>query len=227
MLEGIDISEFQAPEAMKANQLFKDAKFVIVRASYGLSRDKHAATHAKQVIDAGKLLGFYHYAYPKYNPNPETEVDNFITCIKPYIGKALLALDWEGESLDYSADWAYQFLNKLRKKTGVVPLIYLQASHAKLAKYQKIADEFALWLAQYNSYSEPGIWKKYTIWQYSDKPLDKDKFTGDAKTWGQWAAIKNGSSAAAPVSPAAPTAKEKLEQADKLIHEALSELGKS
>lgn len=224
MLEGIDISEFQGPEAMKVSQTFQTAKFVIVRASYGTSRDKHAMAHAKQVVDAGKLLGFYHYAYPKYNPNPETEVDNFITCIKPYIGKALLALDWEGESLDYSVDWAYQFLNKLRKKTGVVPLIYLQASHAKLTKYQKIADEFALWLAQYYSEAQTGIWKNYTIWQYNDKPLDMDNFRGDAKTWSQWAAVKNAPVTAA---PAVPTTVEKLEQADKLIHEALSEMGRS
>lgn len=183
-LRGIDVSEFQG------RMDFSSYDFVIVRASYGRDEyDGMRRAHAEQALKQGKLLAFYHYSYPNYNADPKDEVDTFLYATEAYRGKCLYALDWEGDSVKYSPDWAYQFLDLLYKATGVMPLFYTFAAQAVQSKYRMIASKFPLWLAQTGVKNpDKTVWGKLpTIWQYAHRPYDFDIFYGTRGDWERWA----------------------------------------
>lgn len=180
MLKGLDVSSFQDEIS------FKGFDFVIIKASEGWNFvDPGLARHAKRAISDGVLYGFYHYARPDLGNAPEIEADSFISFVKPYLGKCLLALDWEQLSLNYSPKWALRWLNRVFAKTGVKPVLYIQGSEAIKSKYKIISDEdFGLWVAHWGV-DKPSFnnWDTYAVWQYRGSPLDLDYFNGDKNAW--------------------------------------------
>lgn len=183
MLKGIDISEWQniSPTA------FKDYDFIVIKATEGKTYDDpNMASHAQNAINNGQLVGFYHYARPENN-TPEEEVEHFLRIVKPYIGKAILALDYEGKALKYGSAWAVKWLDLVFEKTGVRPLIYLQGSQVK--NYKAVLEKnYGLWVAHWGVDS-PTIapWGFYAMWQYRGDPLDLDLFNGDRSAWEAYA----------------------------------------
>lgn len=174
MLRGCDISEFQS-----ANVDIDPYQFVMIRSSYGVgAQDKMMTKHAQRALSKDKLIGFYHYAYPAYN-NPEEEAKSMLSYIAPYKDHCLIALDWEGVSLEYPSDWAFDFLDYIASKTNATPLIYMSASVAKQSQWKEIAKVYPLWVAHWGV-NTPGLgqWGKYTMWQTSDSPIDQDVFNG-------------------------------------------------
>lgn len=187
MLKGIDVSSFQGSVNYGAYD------FVIIKASEGVNwKDPGLDRHLKGLFgtddptpQTDKLYGFYHYARPDLGNSPEEEAKSFLSFIRPQIGHCLMALDWEQESLDYSPDWALQWLDYVYRETGVRPLLYTQASQAKLDKYAGIARaDYGLWVAHWGV-SSPTYrnWQAWALWQYSDSPMDMDYFNGDAAAW--------------------------------------------
>lgn len=187
MLKGIDISSFQGSVNYGAYD------FVIIKASEGVNwKDPGLDRHLKGLFgtddptpQTDKLYGFYHYARPDLGNSPEEEAKSFLSFIRPQIGNCLMALDWEQKSLDYSPDWALQWLDYVYRETGVRPLLYTQASQAKLDKYAGIARaDYGLWVAHWGV-SSPTYrnWPAWALWQYSDSPMDMDYFNGDAAAW--------------------------------------------
>lgn len=183
MLKGIDISEWQniSPTA------FKDYDFIVIKATEGKTYDDPSmASHAQNAINNGQLVGFYHYARPENN-TAEEEVERFLRIVKPYIGKAILALDYEGKALKYGSAWALKWLDLVFEKTGVRPLIYLQGSQVK--NYKAVLEKnYGLWVAHWGVDS-PTIapWGFYAMWQYRGDPLDLDLFNGDRSAWEAYA----------------------------------------
>ncbi len=198
MLKGIDISGWQKGINVSA----VDADFVIVKATQGtwfVSED--FKRQADQVLASGKKLGIYHYAE---GTNYKEEADFFIKTIKPYLGKALLALDWESEdnksfgTQDFS--WCQGFLMYVSRITGVNPLLYIQQSI--MSKFKNIGN-YGLWIAQYANNLPTGYqenpWNEDSyscaIRQYSSTGnisgysgnLDLNKFYGDKKAWDKYA----------------------------------------
>lgn len=186
MLKGIDISTFQNPK----NTPYDDYDFIMIRASYGIGyKDDMMDQHVKNALAKGKLIGFYHYCYPNLGTAAANEADWFISVIKPYIGKAVLALDYEGSAFNIANPdvWAKAFLDRVYEKTGVRPLLYASASF--LPRFPKVQQaNYGLWVAHWGV-NEPSIkpWKFWTMWQYRGSPLDLDKFNGDKETWMQYA----------------------------------------
>lgn len=187
MLKGIDISSFQGSVSYGAYD------FVIIKASEGVNwKDPGLDRHLKGLFgtddptpQTDKLYGFYHYARPDLGNSPEEEAKSFLSFIRPQIGHCLMALDWEQKSLDYSPDWALQWLDYVYRETGVRPLLYTQASQAKLDKYARIAQaDYGLWVAHWGV-SSPTYrnWPSWAVWQYSNSPMDMDYFNGDAAAW--------------------------------------------
>lgn len=174
MLKGIDVSNWQ--KAMN----FSCYDFVIMKASEGNGYvDKMMKNHLSNI--GNKLYGFYHYARPDLGNSPEAEADFFISLIKNHVGKAMLALDWEGNSLNYSTTWALSWLRRVYQKTGVRPLIYISASQEWSGNYNQIAKEnFGLWVAHWKVVS-PMVknWKLWAMWQYDGDGLDRDYFNGN------------------------------------------------
>lgn len=182
-LKGCDVSEFQA------NMSFAKYDFVLVRASYGGGGvDAMVNSHADRALAEGKLLGFYHYAYPDFGNTPAEEASTFLSVVRSYFGKCLLALDWEGDAVRYPVEWAEKWLEIVQSETGTTPLFYTFAAEAEKVKYRELAVKFPLWLADWSgAYSRDTVWKAPTIWQYRGSPLDLDEFFGSRSDWEQMA----------------------------------------
>lgn len=184
MLNGVDIASYQSTSAT----LYKGYAFVIVKATEGRTYvNPKWKTQIKNAINNGQLIGLYHYCRPENN-TPAAEAKHFVDTIKEYVGKAVLAGDWEQTALKYSATWLLQFLQEVERLTGVKPVLYIQQSAISGGKYNAIAKAgYKLWMAQYNTRmsSSHGAWNEVTIWQYTSTggTLDKNHFYGTKEDW--------------------------------------------
>lgn len=198
MLHGIDISRYQ-----KGINIGKTgADFVIVKASEG-TQSVYATTkdQANATLLADKLLGLYHFARPDTGNTAAQEADAFVAAARPFIGKAILVLDWERGDLTDTA-WVKTFLDRVESKTKVRPLIYMSASVIRRANWSKI--DTGIWVAGYprnttviDGFTPPPFnyilkpWKTWTLWQYTSSGrlpgwnghLDLDVFNGTRADW--------------------------------------------
>ncbi|MDG4982036.1 GH25 family lysozyme [Lactococcus lactis] len=174
-MNGIDISSYQS----ELNAGIVPSDFVIIKATEGTNYINPTwKEQAGQVIQTNKLLGFYHFAS---TGNPITEADFFISVVKDYIGKAVLVLDFEAGAINaWGNIGARQFLNRVKEKTGINPMIYMSAEVTRQFNWSTISNTNPLWVAQYASMnptgyqSEPwtdgngyGAWSSAAIHQYS------------------------------------------------------------
>ena len=174
-MNGIDISSYQA----ELNAGIVPSDFVIIKATEGTNYINPTwEEQAVQVIQTNKLLGFYHFASVG---NPIAEADFFISVVKNYIGKAVLVLDFEAGAINaWGNVGARQFLNRVKEKTGINPMIYMSSDVTRQFNWSMISNTNPLWVAQYASMnptgyqSEPwtdgkgyGAWSSAAIHQYS------------------------------------------------------------
>ena len=205
-LNGIDTASYQA--GLKPHKVPMD--FNIVKATQGTSYMNPDFTRmASATLAAGKLLGIYHYAGGN---DPIKEADYFIAHIPGYIGKALLALDWEGMQNPAfgkkDVPWCKAFCDRVYEKTGIRCFVYTSKSVCRAHNWSAVAKDYPLWCAQYASnqrtgyQSSPwtdgggfGAWEKATIFQYSSKGnlpgwnanLDLDIAYLTKEEWEAWA----------------------------------------
>lgn len=200
-MNGIDVSNWQKGINLKE----VPADFVIVKATEGnyyISDDFER--QAKQVKEAGKCLGFYHYAN---GGDVKEEAEFFLNNIKDYIGEAILALDWESQNNPLFGksdfDWCKKWCDHVFNKTGVKPFIYIQQS--AMNRINNIGD-YGLWIAQYADMNPTGYqenpWNEgaYSchIRQYASTGrlngysgnLDLNKAYMDKATWNKYAGKK-------------------------------------
>lgn len=151
-MDGIDISNWQRGMDVAAT----DADFVICKATEGLGfTDPFYENFAGQVLGSGKLLGFYHFARTN---GATAEADAFVDAVQPYIGRCLLALDYEADAVDNGASWALEWLDRVTERTGVKPVIYMSKSVCRSDDWREVAGKYKLWAAQYPNYF-PGGWQ--------------------------------------------------------------------
>lgn len=192
MLTGIDVSHWQG------RMDFSPYDFVIMKASEGngykdpMLDEHYNILHGSRdgKPDTSKLYGFYHYARPDLKNTPQQEADCFLSFVNAHIGTAIIALDWEGKSLAYSPDWAYDWLDYVFFNTGVRPLLYISASEENTGKYEKIMNaNYGLWVAHYGVNS-PRVkhWDFWAMWQKQGSPLDTNIFNGDKNAFRKYAA---------------------------------------
>lgn len=178
MLYGCDISHWQGDLFD-----FTDYDFVIAKASEGVTyTDPCFQLNMERALRDKKLIGAYHYARPENN-SAKDEALNFVKTVKPYVGKCLLALDWEATALKYPVEWALEWLLEVERLTGVVPLIYCSESYVK--NLGIIAENGnGLWCAKWGD-DKPKYnpFNVLAIWQYTSNPHDKDVFYGDERAW--------------------------------------------
>ncbi|WP_407893550.1 GH25 family lysozyme [Lacticaseibacillus sp. N501-2] len=169
-----------------------------------------------QIKSSPALKGFYHFAS---NGSVQGEADHFLAVVKPYIGKALLVLDYEPARP--SVAWAKAWLDYVYAKTGVRPLIYLGVAVENDYDWSPVIKAgYGLWVAQYNNYSAvQGYaprdlygslkhWPVMAMFQYTSsgylpgwgKALDFDAFYGDANAWNKYGAVSGKITAAATVA---------------------------
>ena len=206
-MNGIDISQHQKGINLAA----VPADFVIVKASQGASSSVYP-TFKEQIEEAdrlGRCIGAYHYA-SQGGAIPEAE--KFLKAVAPYIGRAILCLDWEkDQNVNFNnPEYAISWLKYVEQKTGIKPFIYMSKSVCR--QYSKVWDaSYPLWCAQYKLLApttyvdDPwtdtkgfGPWKDCTILQYSSKGrlpgysknLDLDKAYITAEQWLDYAGGK-------------------------------------
>lgn len=176
-MNGIDISKWQA--GIDLSKVPCD--FVICKASGGLGYPNFDFDRQiKQALSLGKLVGAYHFARDGYTgTTPEQEAAVFLKKVKPYIGKAVLVLDWEADAVKLGVGWAKRWLDYVFKETGVTPFLYSYWAEAKQKKWAEVAKTYPLWVAQYASGYTP------VRGYLSDPPGEKD-----VGCWGKNIAIR-------------------------------------
>lgn len=196
-LNGIDISKWQA--GIDLSNVPGD--FVIVQHSFGNSIQPTFEGQINSALNAGKLIGVYHFI-----TGDNGEIDTFINGIEPYVGRAIIALDWENDYNSAYGDWGYlsNFAQQIINRTGVRPIVYGSADIYPQLKSQ-ISDPLncGLWIAQYANMNATGYqsnpWNvgnyDMCLFQYASTgslngyggSLDLDMFLGDRDAWGAYA----------------------------------------
>lgn len=198
-LNGIDVSSWQEGINIAA----VPADFAIVKATQGTNYVSPVfRAQADATLNSGKLLGIYHYIS---GGNWQAEAEYFVNAVKDYVGRAVLALDFESGDNSAYGDTAYlqRCAQTVYNLTGVHPLLYgSQRDYGRLAQVSK-ATNCGLWIAQYPNYERTGYqdtpWNEgaydCAIRQYSSAGalpnyggnLDLNKFYGDAAAWQAYA----------------------------------------
>lgn len=196
-LRGIDISSWQSSLYVPS----VDADFVIVKATQGTwYTNPSYSRHAAQTVSSGKLLGIYHYAE---GGSVAAEAEHFIDAAGPYIGEAVLVLDWESQDNPgywQQGSWVKSWCDYVYQRTGVKPMVYVSAS---IMGYMANIGDYGLWIAQYASMNATGYqstpWNEgaYTcaMRQYTASGLvsgyggylDLNKFYGNRDAWMKYA----------------------------------------
>lgn len=182
MLFGIDISNWQS-----VTPIDKAPDFVIIKASEGVGwTDSRLIQHTSDAEANNKLLGFYHYARPELGNSGAEEANYFLSVIRPYIGKAVLALDLEGNALNYAnrVAWVHSFMDTVYHDTKVRPLLYVQGSHAQEFKTMCMSTNTGVWAASNESFYN-GM--TIAIQQNVHDNLDYDTFFGSKDDWMKYA----------------------------------------
>lgn len=211
-LNGIDVASYQT--GMNVGEV--DGDFVIVKATEGTGyTNPNLSGHAKQTLAAGKKLGLYHFI--RNDVGVQAQADHFLAKVKPYIGKAILLLDFENSPTDGSyienqagVAKAKQWLDYAYKQTGVRPLLYTGLACENTWDWSAVVKgNYGLWLAQYNRetvvngykprdlYGSLKNWKSMTIFQYASvgrlsgwgSNLDFNVFYGSKSDWDKYAGV--------------------------------------
>ncbi|AVW00912.1 lysin [Lactiplantibacillus plantarum] len=207
-LNGFDVASYQA--GMNVGEVAGD--FVLVKATEGIDyTNPEFNGHAKQTLSAGKKLGVYHFI--RNDSDIKQQADYFLTVVKPYIGKAMLVLDFEnttGSTIQNQAGvgLAKQWLDYVYQQTGVRSVLYTGISCETSLDWSSVVKaNYGLWIAQYNNYNvvngyQPRDlygslkhWKTAVMFQYTSTGrlpgwngnLDFDVFYGDEAAWDKYA----------------------------------------
>lgn len=164
----------------------------IIKATEGTSYiNPYNKQDAERVVSHNKLLGFYHYARPERGNTAEAEALNFLKTVRPYLGRAVLALDWEGGALKTNPQWARDWLDYVYTMTGVRPLLYVSEAYRQGVGAKVAPGNYGLWVAKYSK-KAPAVdpWKFKALWQYTSTPYDTSNFYGTTETWAKYAERK-------------------------------------
>lgn len=155
------------------------------------------------LISNGKPAGTYHYLDTM---GAVAEARHYVESVKPWIGKVVLAIDYEEGTLRMGTAYLKQCLDEVYRLTGVKPLVYCsQIQTLEAQDFSAIAGAgYRLWVAQYadnnpvrgfianpwhTGTSKP--FPSYTMRQYTSNGylngwndnIDFDLFYGDASDW--------------------------------------------
>ncbi len=198
-MQGIDISNWQAG----INLDVLNIDFVICKATQGTGYvSPECDRQMQQAMRRGLLVGVYHYID---GAGVDAEAQHFARSIKGYIGRAIIALDWEDYQNNAWGNTAYldAIIAKVKQITGVTPLVYSSASVFPWDVSRK--HNCGNWVAQYANMNPTGLqnspWNEgaysCAIRQYASTGrldgwvgnLDLNKAYMDAEQWQRYAAV--------------------------------------
>ena len=217
-LNGIDISNWQ--QGIDLSKVPCD--FVIAKATQGTGYvSPDCARQVEQARQTGKRFGVYHYVS---GGNAVAEANYFVDNCANWIGKGLFCIDWESNENSAWGNEGYleQVVAQVKARTGIPPIIYVQAS--RYAQVAAVANRqnCGLWIAQYADMNPTGYqdtpWNEgayaCVIRQYSSSGrlpgyggnLDLNKFYGDGATYDKYVTGDGSGSTVAPSQPSDPLA---------------------
>lgn len=217
-LYGIDISNWQAGINLAA----VPADFVIAKATQGTGYvSPDCARQVEQARQVGKRFGVYHYVS---GGNAVAEANYFVDNCANWVGKGLFCIDWESNENSAWGNEGYleQVVAQVKARTGIPPIIYVQAS--RYAQVAAVANRqnCGLWIAQYANMNPTGYqstpWNEgayaCVIRQYSSTGrlpgyggnLDLNKFYGDGATYDKYVTGGGNTSNVPPSQPSDPLA---------------------
>lgn len=152
-MRGVDVSNWQCDIDTYA----LDADFVVAGTTWGVGGfgnaclvngvNQAANYQLGRASDSGKSIGVYHYAMGN---DARREADFFVDNVKGYVGRAVLALDWEFQDNPQFGNgaWIDAWVRRVYERTHVWPVVYLQASAlGQLSGYAR--QHCGVWVAQY------------------------------------------------------------------------------
>lgn len=186
MLKGVDISHHNKYQISSGELNLDVQDFVIMKATEGKTYKDPMMKNYLDIIGS-KPKGFYHYARPENN-NPLDEAKHFCNVVGDNGYKAVLALDWEGKALDFSLDWALEWLGYVSRVYRKKPMIYCSSWYTQYLKPLYDAN-YGLWVAHYTDAAEPTVkaYPYWAIWQQTSRPYDIDVFNGNISQWNKYA----------------------------------------
>lgn len=217
-LNGIDISNWQ--QGIDLSKVPCD--FVIAKATQGTGYvSPDCARQVEQARQTGKRFGVYHYVS---GGNAVAEANYFVDNCANWIGKGLFCIDWESNENSAWGNEVYleQVIAQVKARTGIPPIIYVQAS--RYAQVAAVANRqnCGLWIAQYADMNPTGYqdtpWNEgayaCVIRQYSSSGrlpgyggnLDLNKFYGDGSVYDKYVTGGGSGSTVAPSQPSDPLA---------------------
>ncbi len=224
-MNGIDVSRWQPANI---TEIVKDYDFVIIKATEGTSYVSPFCDSQYQAAKRrGKKLGVYHFAS---GLDPVAEANYFIDNVQGYVGEAVLVLDWEAAVVNLGADWVRRFVNQVKARTNVPPMIYGSASPLSAHGIPALAQELncGLWVAAYPNNNQTGYRDEpqllgSVIRQYSSKgrladyggDLDLNRSTLTPEQWDKYA--KGAREGGAPAPAPQPERKSNEQIADEVI----------
>ena len=161
MMNGIDIASWQT--GIDLSKVPCD--FVIAKATGGYGyKNPDFKRQIEQALALGKCAGAYHFAWDKgyTGATPEQEAQWFLDIVQPYLGKIVLALDWEAEAKKLGPAWAKRWLDYVYEKTGIRAMIYMSKGTANSKVWAEVAKNHPLWVAQYAISTDKNYKKGYT-----------------------------------------------------------------
>lgn len=205
-LNVIDIASWQhglsLPVMFEENP---DLHGVMVKVSQGTGYvNPDAAAWLAWLISQGKPFGTYHYLD---TAGAEAEARHYARSAAEYVGKGLLAIDYEGQTLAMGTGYLKACLDEVLRLTGIRPMVYCSLSVVASPSQdfaQIAAAGYPLWLAQYADMNpvsgfldEPwqrgsvAPFPRYVLHQYTSRGhlngwsgnLDFDKFSGSYAEW--------------------------------------------
>jgi GH25 family lysozyme M1 (1,4-beta-N-acetylmuramidase) len=192
-LAGIDVSHWQG-SGFSPGRTGK--AFAIMKATESTNYvDPLCNQYTSDARGADMKVGWYHFARATGSASGmRAEADWFVKNVKGYLGKGILALDWEVGSLG-NVSAAKAFLDRVHDQTGIRPVLYTSGSVVTSYNWGPVADaDYGLWVARWaDSPGSTGAWDNLALWQYTDalslqgQRVDGDKFYGSRSTWDAYA----------------------------------------
>ena len=170
-MNGIDIASYQ--RGIDLSQI--PADFVIVKATENVGYVNPDFIRAiNQGLALGKKMGIYHYAG---GSDPVREAKFFLKIIEPYLGKAILCLDWEStNNASYGRNdsaWCMRFMDYVYDTTGVKMFLYISAGLSK--RFTKVLEKYHFWAAQYANYN--------MLRDFQEHPWNEGKYECDIRQY--------------------------------------------
>ena len=178
---GIDVSHHQGN--INWQLVANDGKvFAFCKATEGRTyQDPNFSTYMTNGINAGVIMGAYHFARPDNNTAIQ-DADNFITHASNYIGDGFLppVLDLEDPNSSTHLDqiftssqlttWVQTWLDRVEAQTGVRPILYLNSNYAYFLETSLTS--YGLWIAKPGTSpntppNNTGNWNDWLFKQYS------------------------------------------------------------